>query len=101
MRRFAPSQSDLFVSTATQAAVPTRPPLAELAELLGSLRSAERLPWPDAAATMAEERRALGLARLAGAEGERLAAAILQETERLLAATEKDAPHAPAAQSRT
>jgi hypothetical protein len=91
MRRFAPSQSDLFASTATPVTVPTRAPLAELAELLGNLRSAERLPWPDAAATMAEERRALGLARLAGADGERLAAAILQETERLLAAAEQDA----------
>jgi hypothetical protein len=90
MRRFAPSQSDLFASTATPATVPSRAPLAELAVLLGSLRAAERLPWLDAAATMAEERRALGLARLAGAEGERLAAAILQETERLLAAAEQD-----------
>jgi hypothetical protein len=100
MRRFAPSHADLFAPTTTPAAVPTRAPLAELADLLGSLRSAERLPWPDAAATMAEERRTLGLARLAGAEGERLAAAILQETERLLAATEHDALHAPAAPSR-
>ena len=57
MRRFAPSQADLFA----------------------------------AAATMAEERRALGLARLAGPEGEQLAAAILQETERLLTAAEQDA----------
>jgi hypothetical protein len=91
MRRFAPSQSDLFASTATPAAMPTRAPLTELAELLACLRSAERLPWPDAAATMAEERRALGLARLTGTEGERLAAAILQETERLLAAADRDA----------
>ena len=92
MRRFAPSQSDLFAPTATPAAAPIREPLAELVDLLGSLRSAKRLPWPDAAATMAEERRALGLARLAGAEGERLAAAILHETERLLAAAEQTAP---------
>ena len=89
MRQFAPSQHDLFASTATQAVVPANAPLAELTELLGILRAAQRLPWPDAAATMAEERRALGLARLAGAEGERLAAAILQETERLLAAAEQ------------
>ena len=34
---------------------------------------------------MAEERRALGLARPAGTPGEMLAASILQETERLLA----------------
>jgi hypothetical protein len=91
MRRFVPGQSDLFASTATPSAVPMRAPLAGLVDLRGSLRAAERLPWPDAAATMAEERRALGLARLAGAEGERLAAAILHETERLLAAAEQDA----------
>lgn len=91
MRQFAPSQSDLFASAETQTAAPTRAPLTELAELLGSLRSAERLPWPDAAATMAEERRALDLARLAGPAGEQLAAAILQETERLLTAAEQDA----------
>jgi hypothetical protein len=70
--------------------VPARAPLSDLAELLVSLRNAERLPWPDAAAMMAEERRALGLARLAGVEGERLVAEILQETERLLAAAEHD-----------
>jgi hypothetical protein len=90
MRRFAPSHSDLFAPTTTQAVAPTRAPLDELADLLGSLRAADRLPWPDAAATMAEERRALGLARLAGPEGEQLAAAILQETERLLAVAERD-----------
>lgn len=89
-----------FASVATPAAVPTRAPPAEPADLLGSLRGAERLPWPDAAATTAEERRALGLAHLAGAQGERLAAAILQETERLLAATEQAALHAPAAPCR-
>ena len=90
MRQFAPSHADLFAPTTTQAAAPTRAPLDELADLLGSLRAADRLPWPDAAATMAEERRALGLARLAGAEGDQLAAAILQETERLLAVAERD-----------
>jgi hypothetical protein len=91
MRRFAPSQSNLFAPVVTPTAAPVRAPLAELADLLERLRSAERLPWQDAAATMAEERRALGLARLAGAEGERLAAAILEQTERLLAAAENAA----------
>jgi len=91
MHRFGPSQPDLFAPTTTPSAVPPVEPLAELAALLAELRAAARLPWPDAAATMAEERRALGLARLAGAEGERLAAAILQETERLFAAAERDA----------
>lgn len=37
-------------------------------------------------AFMAEERRILCLARIAGAEGQRLAAAIMQQTERLLTA---------------
>jgi len=91
MRRFAASQLDLFAPTATPAAAPIQSPLAKLTDLLDSLRAADRLAWPDAAATMAEERRALGLARLAGADGDRLAAAIMQETERLLAATEQDA----------
>ena len=90
MTRFSLSQPDLFAPAAAPPAVPSRPPLDELAELLAYLRAARHLPWPDAAATMAEERRALGLARLAGPEGDRLAEAILQETERLLAATEQD-----------
>lgn len=90
MSRFARSQADLFTPAVRTPAVPERPPLAELTDLLAGLREAERLPWPDAAAAMAEERRALGLARLAGSEGARLAAAILQETERLLAAADQD-----------
>jgi hypothetical protein len=94
MRRFAPSQTDLFAPAAAPQALPARAPLAELADLLASLRGAERLPWPDAAAAMAEEHRALGLARLAGSEGEKLAAAILEETERLFAAAEQDAAQA-------
>jgi hypothetical protein len=89
MHRFAPNQSDLFAPTVEASPEPARLPIAELTDLLTALRAAERLPWPDAAATMVEERRALGLGRLAGAEGASLAAAILQETERLLAATEQ------------
>jgi len=46
---------------------------------------------------MAEEYRVLGLARLAGAEGTRLAAAIMAETERLFAAAEQDAVRLAAA----
>ncbi|MGH7103872.1 MAG: hypothetical protein ACREFJ_15910, partial [Acetobacteraceae bacterium] len=63
-------------------------PVAELAALLARLREAADPPWPDAAAAMAEEHRVLGLAGQAGAEGRRLAAAILDETERLLSATD-------------
>lgn len=87
MNRFGPRQPDLFAAP-LQSEPPERDPLAELSALLARLRAAERLPWPDAATTMAEELRALGLARRAGAEGERLAAAILEETERLLSATD-------------
>ena len=91
MRRFAPSQAELFAPAAPIAPPvrPTDPPLVELSALLARLRASERLPWPDAAATMAEELHVLGLARLAGAEGKQLAAAILDETERLLAAAEQ------------
>ncbi|WP_428485268.1 hypothetical protein [Rhodopila sp.] len=96
MRRFAPSQSDLFTEPPAPVAPPERPPLAELADLLARLRLAQRLPWPDAAAAMAEELRALGLARLTGEEGGRLAAAIMVETERLFTAAEQDAGNVPA-----
>lgn len=89
MHRVAASQADLFALATTAPALPTRGPIAELTDMLSALRAAEHLPWPDAAAAMTEERRALGLARLAGAEGEKLAAAILLETERLLAATDR------------
>jgi hypothetical protein len=91
MHRFAPGQTELFAPVAELSAASERPVVVELRDLLTDLRSAERLPWPDAAATMAEERRALGLARLAGDEGAGLAAEILRETERLLAAAEQDA----------
>jgi hypothetical protein len=41
-------------------------------------------------------RRAYGLARLAGAEGARLAAAIMEESERLFSAAEQQATQAAA-----
>ncbi len=56
--------------------------------MLALVRGADRLPWPNLPAVMAEEHRALGLGRLAGAEGEALAAEFLVETERLLAMTD-------------
>lgn len=95
--RFAPSQPDLFALPPAAPARPERAPLDELADLLAVLRAVERLPWPDLATTMAEEQRAYGLARAAGAEGARLAAAIMDETERLFAAAEQEAAHAAAA----
>ena len=86
MSRFA-AQPDLFV--APQAPEPpAEDPLAELQALLARLRGSETLPWPDAAGAMAEELRALGLARRAGPDGDALARAILAETERLLSATD-------------
>jgi hypothetical protein len=84
MSRFGP-QPDLFAREAPQGLPPAADPLAELDALLTRLRATRHMPWADAAAAMAGELHALGLARQAGAEGEALAAAILQETERLLA----------------
>lgn len=101
MPRFAPTQPDLFAPAAVpqEAPPPTRPPLVELAALLAELRAAERLPWPDVTVAMAEEQRMLALARSAGAEGKALAAAIMDEIERLFAADEREAAnvYAPAA----
>jgi len=64
MTRFGPQQ-DLFATAPQPPAAPPPDPLGELTALLDRLRSAQHLPWPDAAATMAEELRALGLARSA------------------------------------
>ena len=83
---FAAPQPDLFAQPAERPALSD--PLGELKELLDKVRSASELPWADAAAAMAEELRALWLARQAGDEGERLAAAIFAETERLFSAGE-------------
>ena len=86
MTRFAP-HPDLFAPPPEQAPPPADP-LVELETLLARLRAAAHMPWPDAAGAMADELHAIGLARRAGPAGEALAAAILQETERLLAATD-------------
>jgi len=102
MHRFALSQPDLFTpaTPASPPATPARPPLDELAELLAALRSAERLPWPDVVSAMAAEYRVLWLARRAGAEGEMVAASIMEETERLFAAAEQEAARAATAPQR-
>ena len=86
MTRFAP-QPDLFASP-PQPAAPQIDPLEELQALLARLRATEHPPWPHAAAAIEEELYALSLARQAGPEGNALAMAILEETERLLAATD-------------
>lgn len=88
MPRFAPALPDLFAPADPPPAPPPPDPIDELTAPLDMLRAAQHRPWPDATATMAEEHRALSLARMAGAEGEALAAAILEETERLLSATD-------------
>jgi hypothetical protein len=81
----------LFASPAQPASAPAAPPadpLAELEAMLTHLRGAEELPWPTLPEAMQEEYRVLGLARQAGPEGEALASAIFNETERLLAITD-------------
>ena len=86
MTRFA-AHPDLFAPPPVPEA-PLEEPLVALQAMLARLRGVAALPWPDAAGAMAEELRALGLARRAGPEGDVLAAAILVETERLLSATD-------------
>ncbi len=81
------AQPDLFAPQAP----PERPPpdpIAELAAQLARLRATPAPPWDTASAAMAEEHHAIGLARHAGPEAAALAAAILRETERLLAMTD-------------
>jgi hypothetical protein len=73
---------------------PARPALEELADILAALRATQHLPWPDLTAAMAAEQHVLRLARMAGAEGQSLAATIMDETERLFAADEQAAARA-------
>jgi hypothetical protein len=97
MSRFALGQPDLFApapAPVPEATTPARPPLEELAEILADLQATEYLPWPDLTVAMAEEQRVLRLARLAGTEGQALAVAIMDETERLFAADEQAAARA-------
>jgi hypothetical protein len=99
MSRFVAGQIDLFApEAAPEPPPPARPPLEELADILATLRAAEHLPWPDLTLAMAAEQHVLSLARIAGAEGQSLAATIMDETERLFAADEQAAmrAHAPA-----
>jgi hypothetical protein len=65
-------------------------PVSELNRMLAMTRAADSLPWPDLSSAMAWEYRVLFLARQGGAEGQRLASAIQEETERLFAAEERD-----------
>ncbi len=81
------AQSDLFAAP-PQVPPPAPDPMAELTALLARLRAADVPPWPTISAAMQDEYRALGLGREAGAEGAALAAAILEQTERLLAMTD-------------
>ena len=89
MSRVAPGQPDLFAPAHPAPAASERPPLEELTESLAMLRAADWLPWPDQNTAMAGEYRAIGVGRRAGAEGERLVSAIMDETERLFSAEEQ------------
>jgi hypothetical protein len=84
---FTPVPRDLFAPCAPEPA-PKLDPLRELRTLLDKVQTASVLPWQDAAAAMAEEHRALWLAKQAGDEGAKLAAAIFEQTERLFSAAE-------------
>ncbi len=97
MSRTVPHQSDLFAtafagSDSASAPPPVIPadPIAELHQMLALVRSADRLPWPDLQAAMAWEYRSLFLARQSGPEGQRLVSAIMDESERLFAAQERE-----------
>jgi hypothetical protein len=95
MSRFAAQQSDLFAPVPGQSGAEPRQdnlagPIAELNEMLALVRAADRLPWPDLPAAMAWEYRALFLARQGCTEGHRLASSIMDETERLFAAQERE-----------
>jgi hypothetical protein len=90
-------QPDLFAAlesaqeSAQQSAPQPSPPpdkLATLAAMHARLAALPAPPWPTLAAAMEEEYRALALARDSGPEGAALAAAILEQTERLLAMTD-------------
>lgn len=87
---FAVPQPDLF---GPHAATPGTPapappvdppsdPVAELTAILARLRAADGVPYPTISAAVAEEYHVLALAREAGPDGARLAAAIIDESER-------------------
>ena len=86
---FSPRQPDPFAAPPAEPAPPGPDPLDELTALLDTLRAADRLPWPHLTAVMEAEYRELFLARQAGAEGARLASAIMEQTERLFSAAER------------
>lgn len=83
------AQPDLFAPAPAPDDEP--PPFDELRAILARLRAAERLPFADAAAAMADELRVVGLGRRAGPEWAALASAILDEMERLHALTNRRA----------
>jgi hypothetical protein len=94
MPRWAAQQSGLFApapAPSVQApAPPSVDPIVELHQMLALVRAAERLPRPDLPAAMEWEYRVLFLAGQCDAEGQRLASAIMDETERLFAAQERE-----------
>ena len=104
---FAVPQPDLFGSTAATSespapAPPLDPPLdpvAELTAILARLRATDGVPYPTVSAAVAEEYHVLALAREAGPEGARLAAAIIDESERRYDEAEAAARRHPACPS--
>lgn len=88
MPQFVPHQSDLFAPAEPPPAKPAGDPIADPAAPRAMPRAADRLPWPDAAATAPHVARAIQLGRQAGPAGEKPASAILGEAERPFAAEE-------------
>ena len=93
MSRFVPGQPDLFAPSAAapRAAGPRTAAAGGTGGNAGRAACHGALPWPNLNVAMAEEQHFLGLARMAGAEGQILAAAIMDESERLFAAGEQAA----------
>lgn len=79
-------QADLFAPAASPS--PEADPIAELTAMLEDLRGAVVHPWTPLTEAMQREYRAQALGRAVGPEGERLAEAILAESERLFASGE-------------
>ncbi|MGH6993619.1 MAG: hypothetical protein ACRED8_04055 [Caulobacteraceae bacterium] len=72
-------------ATAPAPAEPQPDPIAELTLMLEELRAAVIHPWTPLSEAIEREYRARRLGHLGGPEGERLASAVLAESERLFA----------------
>ncbi len=81
-------QQDLF-ATAPSPPEPQVDPIAELTIMLAELREADSHPWSPLSDAVQKEFHVQSLARRGGSQGERLAAEILAESERLFASAEQ------------